>query len=98
MNSMTPDRNIIARASALGWKSKHLGDEADADAALDWFCRELESMSGWWDAALKQRDAAQDREKLLRESLRVANDLLTGLDCVTVDLVPEAEPVGAGPR
>lgn len=66
MSGMTPDRNIIARASALGWKSKNLGDAIDSDAALDWFCRELESMSGWWDAALKQRDAAQDREKVLQ--------------------------------
>lgn len=142
MENMTPDRNVIARASALGWKSKHLGDEADADAAfdwlcewagkagkadevhakvidraasvgwsncelgseldcyaaLDWLCRNLESVRGWWGAALRQRDAAQDREKLLRESLRVANDLLKGLDCVTVDLIPEAEPVGEGPN
>lgn len=56
----------IGKALALGWESENPGDEKEG-AALDWLGRQLESVRGWWNAALKQRDAAQDREKAANE-------------------------------
>lgn len=38
---MTPDRNIIARATTLGWKSENKGDETDSGDALDWLCERV---------------------------------------------------------